>query len=691
MLRTILTSCWAMLSMLSMLFCSSSDIHAAQNLTDEQLEQLQNAVVTIESSNSMTTGLLVEKKDRTGIFVTATARHNFVSTDRVNVIVSRGGMKVELTGKILGSDADLGLALVEVVSDELPPMLTMAKSFELQVTDQLWFAGYPDNEMPKVSVSPTSITALRKNNRLDLIQIDSNIAVGLAGSPLLNQQLQVVGVAIGGVKNARLSVARPLSSVRELMEGIVGTTLSMPVPGSDGFSLQARFCLPGRKVKSVKFHLVQPASAEKANLDQGVSWPALESSKSFDADKLDQTRAQCVFTLSGMEKANWLVQVEIIDEFDKRVYSRPLVLSKGKAVEPLREYIKGEPEVDAASIIKPLVEPTRKPLVSRLAVSSFSSPMTTEPLKVDGYSVRVLPCKIQVFPNIQMQERFPDQIRWSTDGKRLFVGTTHKLLSLSYPNMDQCDVIGIPFTNNHITKEHIVSTNLSHWFASEDFRGSDLQPGSAKQAVSSTAVAGILKLDNQNKVSLIRAGESNELPLNLGSKIEDIDRLGVAANGRTFWVTSRDVVRFYKLEEDSVKLLGQLRNLYDQDEPKRMFQVSASPDGRMALVLWRPFLHGNSKPQSMNSKLIVYSTNDLTRPVTETELPFAAIHATYSHGHRQFFFSALDGYLWRMKVDDKSIERVELPGPPPAFVELHANPVHKCLACVSYRGIVFVE
>lgn len=694
MLRAILinncwaNSCWAMLFML---FFSSCGVHAAQNLTDEQLEQLQNAVVTIESSNSMTTGLLVEKKDRTGIFVTATARRNFVSTDRVNVIVSRGGMKVELPGKILSSDADLGLALVEVVSDELPPMLMMAKSFDLQVTDQLWFAGYPDKEMPKVSVSPTSITALRKNNRLDLIQIDSNIAVGLAGSPLLNQQLQVVGVAIGGVKNARLSVARPLSSVRELMEGMVGTTLSMPVPNSPEFSLQSRFYLPGRQVKSVKFHLVQPANAEKANFDQGVNWPALESSKSFDADQLGQNQAQCVFTLSGMERANWLVQVEIIDEFDKRVYSRPMVLSKGKAMEPLREYIKGDSKVDAESLIKPLDSDGRKSFVARLSVSSFSSQMTTGPLAIEDFSVRVLLCPITSFRNVQLMERFPDRIRWSTDGKRLFVNSARKLLSVSFPETDQCDVMNAPSQMNHITKGHVVSHSLSNWFSREDYRGFDIDPGSVNLAASSTEIEGILKLDNQNKISLLQAGESEAKSLNLGGDTKDVERMGAAANGSIFWLASREMVHFYKLVDDQVKILGSLNHLSDRDQPDRKFQVSASPDGRLAMVLWQPFLLGNSKPLSLNSKLAVYASNDLSRPVIETELPFPAILAAYSPGHRKFFFSAVDGNLWSMTVDDKSVRRVQLPGPPPSFVELRANPVHKCLACVSDRGVVFVE
>ncbi len=686
MTRTLLsTSC--LLTILVFLW-STCFVWAAQNLTEEQLDQLQKAVVSIESPNCVTTGLLVEKKDRTGIFVTATASHEFRDKRRVMVVVSRNGMKMELPGTVLGSDADLGLALVKVDSEELPPMMKMASVFNHQVTDQLWFAGYPAVDMPKVSVSPTSIAALRKNNRLDLIQIDSNIAGGLAGSPLLNQQLEVVGIAIGGVKNARLSVARPLLSLRELMEGMVGTTLTMPVSKSSRFRLLSRFCLPGREAKSIKFHLVQPASAENANLNQGVSWPVLDRSKTFEAEIIGKSQAQCVFSLEGMQEGKWLVQVEVIDEFDKHIFSRPFVLSKGQAVEPLREYIKGEPEVDAESKTKPLDSLSRQP---RLTVSSFSSPMTTEPFTVDEYSVRVLPCKMPSFPNVQVQEMFPDQIRWSTDGKRLFVDSARKLLSLSFPKTDQCDVIAVPFARNHITKEHIVSNSLLYWFAKEDYRGVALDPGSAKHAVSSAEISGILKLDSQNKVSLIQAGELDELPLNLGSEIQDIDRLGVAANGRIFWVVSRDAVRFYKLEKDSVKLLGQLRNLSDQDQPTRMFQVSASPDGRMALVLWRPFLRDDTEPKSMNSKLVVYSTNDLARPVIETELPFAAIHVTYSHGHRQFFFSALDGYLWRMKVDDKSIERVELPGPPPAFVELRANPVHKCLACVSDRGIVLVE
>lgn len=676
MSRAILTSsCW---SALLMLFFPSCGIHAAQNLTDEQLEQLQKAVVTIESSTGTTTGLLVEKKDRTGIFVTATARHDFGSMNRAIVVVSRGGLKVELPGKVLGFDVDLGLALVEVVSDELPPMLTMAKSFDLQVTDQLWFAGYPDSEMIKVSVSPTSITALRKNNRLDLIQIDSNIAVGLAGSPLLNQQLQVVGVAVGGVKNARLSVARPLSSVRELMNGMVGTTLSMPVPNSPKFSLHSRFCLPGRKVKSVKFHLVQPANAEKANLDQGVSWPALESSKSLDTDILGQNQAQCVFTLSGMEKANWLVQVEIIDEFDNRVYSRPMVLSKSKAMEPLREYIKGDSNVDAESLIEPLDSNSRTPRRTRLPVSSFASQMVTAPLAIEDYRIRVLPCPITNFRDVQMTERFPDKIRWSTDGKRLFVDSARKLLSVSFPETDQCDVIHTPSPMNHITKGH-------------DYRGVDIVQGSVILAASSTEIEGILKLDNQNKICLLQSGKSEAKPLNLGGDTIDVERLGAAANGSIFWLASRDMVRFYKLEDDQAKILGRLNHLSDRDQPERLFQVSASPDGRLAMVLWQPFLRGNSTPLSLNSKLAVYASNDLAHPVIETELPFPAIRAAYSPGHRKFFFSALDGNLWSMTVDDKSVRPVQLPGPPPSFVELQANPVHKCLACVSDRGIVFVE
>jgi hypothetical protein len=74
-----------LLLILHVFACSTRPVFAVQDLTEEQLEQLQEAVVSIASPNGFSTGILMERKGRTGIFVTATAQHGIGWSGRLEV------------------------------------------------------------------------------------------------------------------------------------------------------------------------------------------------------------------------------------------------------------------------------------------------------------------------------------------------------------------------------------------------------------------------------------------------------------------------------------------------------------------------------------------------------------------------------------------------------------------------------
>jgi S1-C subfamily serine protease len=162
---------------------------------------------------------------KSGFFIT---NHHVIANAQEIKIVINSGEKTEkvLIAKVLRSDPEVDLALLQVKGENLP-VLSLGSDAGLVELAEVIACGFPfgqllstDRQMhPAISINIGKVTSLRKkDNKLQLIQIDITLNPGNSGGPVLDQDGKVVGVVLAGIKGAGVNFAIPVSKVHAFVE-----------------------------------------------------------------------------------------------------------------------------------------------------------------------------------------------------------------------------------------------------------------------------------------------------------------------------------------------------------------------------------------------------------------------------------------------------------------------------------------
>jgi hypothetical protein len=183
-----------------------------------------------------------------------------------------------VTAKFKGAiyDADLMLLQVEGDPADLPDPLTLNPDAEMSETQNVYVFGYPLGKSlgKAITVAKSSISSLRKENgQLKEIQLNGGIHAGNSGGPVVSEQGDVLGVAVGMVPGTTINFAIPGSQVVGLVHGkfisasveqtyLAGENLEIPVV--------VRILDPLDRIKDVKIeYWTTPNTTGKA---RGESW-----------------------------------------------------------------------------------------------------------------------------------------------------------------------------------------------------------------------------------------------------------------------------------------------------------------------------------------------------------------------------------------------------------------------------------
>ncbi len=154
-----------------------------------------------------------------GVFVTN--EHVIHDATEISVVLNASLKDQQLLkAKVLRSDPQLDLALLQVEGQKDLPALTLGtvdKLIELQ--DVIAF-GFPfgknlatdKDAYPAMTIGTGSISSLRqKDGALHRIQLDVELNPGNSGGPLLDLDGKVVGIVVSGIRTARINFAIPVS------------------------------------------------------------------------------------------------------------------------------------------------------------------------------------------------------------------------------------------------------------------------------------------------------------------------------------------------------------------------------------------------------------------------------------------------------------------------------------------------
>ena len=177
--------------------------------------------------------------DKDGLVLTN--GHVVGATSVVDVVFGSG---LTVTGRVIGKDETLDVAVIKVdVAGDLPA-LVLGDSDRLEQGEDVVVIGYPLWSRPsqKPTITKGVVSARPELGGIEFIQTDSTINLGNSGGPLINSKGQVVGIVtakveqMGGRRTEGIGLAVPINNVKNVLPGLrakadpAGTLTSNPTP-----------------------------------------------------------------------------------------------------------------------------------------------------------------------------------------------------------------------------------------------------------------------------------------------------------------------------------------------------------------------------------------------------------------------------------------------------------------------------
>lgn len=160
-------------------------------------------------------GFILDKKGHV-----LTNEHVVQGADEIKVTL-RDGRK--LTGKVIGSDSSLDLAIIKVEAKDLPAV-KLGDSEKIRPGQWAIAIGNPYGFSNTVTAGIISATgrSIKNLGKENLIQTDTPINPGNSGGPLLNLKGEVIGINVAIVSGAQsIGFSIPINSAKEVVDELI--------------------------------------------------------------------------------------------------------------------------------------------------------------------------------------------------------------------------------------------------------------------------------------------------------------------------------------------------------------------------------------------------------------------------------------------------------------------------------------
>ncbi|GEM_PF-4914741 len=196
----------------------------------EMLNTLKKSMVRIKTDSGSGSGQVILSDG-----YVLTANHVIEGATSVKVVMPDG---TELAGKTLGRDEMRDIALIKVSAENLKAV-SVGKSGDLKVGDEVYVVGFPLDLKGDATVSKGIVSANRKDKDTGVtaIQTDATVNFGNSGGALVNKSGEFVGVIVSkyigtGVEGVGFAV--PYDEINAVMARLkAGEFIEMPFASGD--------------------------------------------------------------------------------------------------------------------------------------------------------------------------------------------------------------------------------------------------------------------------------------------------------------------------------------------------------------------------------------------------------------------------------------------------------------------------
>jgi S1-C subfamily serine protease len=115
---------------------------------------------------------------------------------RATVVGEFGGVRLGLTGEVIGVDEDFDIAIISVGRNSDRHLLSFGDSDAIKIAEDVVVIGFPLNRIlgESISVSKGVVSSKRVFEGVKMIQIDAATNPGNSGGPLINTRGEVIGM-----------------------------------------------------------------------------------------------------------------------------------------------------------------------------------------------------------------------------------------------------------------------------------------------------------------------------------------------------------------------------------------------------------------------------------------------------------------------------------------------------------------
>jgi len=176
-------------------------------------------------------GFLVWKTGDAGFLVTSAhviSRRN-IASPTISAVFDSGTPKEKvLSAEVVAMGQDIDLAILKVVSKNLPMPVSLKDTAKLEETSPVLIFGFPfgrelslQQRNPAVTVSQGSISSFRMdtNGVVKAIQVDGNLNPGDSGGPIVSMGGTLVGVSTATILGTQIGLSIPKADVVDMLTG----------------------------------------------------------------------------------------------------------------------------------------------------------------------------------------------------------------------------------------------------------------------------------------------------------------------------------------------------------------------------------------------------------------------------------------------------------------------------------------